>query len=133
MAAHRMKISGAARKKSQLKPVTSALMKVRTLTTESCALAYQPSHTSVNSRKSAPHPDIEAGPLHQHVLEEEDHRQKEESRGVMPMDDGLRPPDRYPERLGLVDRAGQPAVRALPMPVAMPRAAPVRLPRAVRA
>ena len=48
---HRMKISGAVRKYSQLKPVTSEFEKVSTLTTESCALAYQPSQTSVNRRK----------------------------------------------------------------------------------
>ncbi len=47
----RMKISGDVRKNSQLKPVINALEKVRTLTTESCALAYQPSQTSVKSRK----------------------------------------------------------------------------------
>ena len=49
-AAHRMKISGAARKNSQLKSVISEFVKVRTLTTESCALAYQPSQTSVKVR-----------------------------------------------------------------------------------
>src|SRR5215469_1515637 len=50
VADHRMKISGAARKNSQWKPVTSALVKVTTLTTESCALAYQPSQTSTKTR-----------------------------------------------------------------------------------
>src|SRR5262245_30403966 len=49
-AAHRMKMSGAERKNSQLKPVTRELVKVRTFTTESWALAYQPSQTSVNRR-----------------------------------------------------------------------------------
>ena len=49
-AAHRMKISGAARKNSQLKPVMSEFVKVRTLTTESWAFAYQPSQTSVKAR-----------------------------------------------------------------------------------
>src|SRR5688572_39158 len=50
-AAHRMKTSGAERKNSHLKSVISELVNVRTLTTESCALAYQPSQTSVKSRK----------------------------------------------------------------------------------
>jgi hypothetical protein len=49
-AAHRMKISGAARKNSQLKSVMSEFVKVRTLTTESWALAYQPSQTRVKVR-----------------------------------------------------------------------------------
>ena len=48
--AQRMKISGADRKYSQLKPVSSELAKVRTLTTESWAFAYQPSQTRMNSR-----------------------------------------------------------------------------------
>src|SRR5690349_596604 len=52
-AAHRMKISGAERKNSQLKPVTSELTKVRTLTTDNCALAYQPSQTNAKSRYPA--------------------------------------------------------------------------------
>src|SRR6188768_1391013 len=47
---HSRKISGADRKYSQLKPVSSELAKVRTLTTESWALAYQPSQTRMNSR-----------------------------------------------------------------------------------
>src|SRR5689334_21409397 len=49
-AAQRTKIRGAARKNSQLKPVMSELVKVRTLTTDSWALAYHPSQTRVNSR-----------------------------------------------------------------------------------
>src|SRR6516165_1625120 len=50
VADQRMKISGAAKKNSQWNPVTSALVKVTTLTTESCALAYQPSQTSTKPR-----------------------------------------------------------------------------------
>src|SRR5215470_847125 len=50
VADQRMKISGAARKNSQRKPVSSVLVKVTTLTTESCALAYQPSQNKTNSR-----------------------------------------------------------------------------------
>lgn len=38
VAPHRMKISGEVRKNSQLKPVISELVKVRTLTTDNCAL-----------------------------------------------------------------------------------------------
>jgi hypothetical protein len=45
-----MNTSGAARKNSQLKSVISELVKVRTLTTESCAFAYQPSQNSVKAR-----------------------------------------------------------------------------------
>src|SRR5262249_7832790 len=48
--AQRMKISGAERKYSQLKPVNNELAKVRTLTTESCAFAYHPSQTRMKSR-----------------------------------------------------------------------------------
>src|SRR5579872_2202982 len=50
VADQRTKISGAARKNSQWKPVTRALAKVTTLTTESCALAYQPSQTRTKIR-----------------------------------------------------------------------------------
>src|SRR5690554_5518883 len=46
----RMKTRGAARKYSQLNSVISAFVNVSTLTTESCAFAYQPSQTSVNVR-----------------------------------------------------------------------------------
>src|SRR6478735_12666979 len=48
--AHRMKISGADRKYSQLKPVSSELANVRTLTTDSWAFAYHPSQTRMKSR-----------------------------------------------------------------------------------
>src|SRR6186713_3247420 len=48
--AHSRKMSGADRKYSQLKPVSSELAKVRTLTTESWAFAYQPSQTRMKSR-----------------------------------------------------------------------------------
>src|SRR3954454_9272508 len=44
--AQKMKTSGAERKNSQLKPVTRALVKVRTSPPESGACAYQPSQTS---------------------------------------------------------------------------------------
>src|SRR5689334_4945056 len=50
IAPHKTKIRGAARKNSQWKPVIKALLKVTTFTTESCALAYQPSQTNTNSR-----------------------------------------------------------------------------------
>src|SRR4051812_36038858 len=50
MAAHRMKISGEVRKNSQLKPVRSALVKVSTFTTDSCAFAYHPSQTRTKAR-----------------------------------------------------------------------------------
>src|SRR5215469_10836969 len=50
VADQRTNIRGAARKNSQWKPVTSALLKVTTLTTESCALAYQPSQTRTKAR-----------------------------------------------------------------------------------
>src|SRR5262245_50467071 len=46
----RMKIRGAARKNVQLKPVTSELMNVSTLTTDSWAFAYHPSQTRVKTR-----------------------------------------------------------------------------------
>ena len=49
-AAQRMKTSGAERKNSQEKPLTSALTKVSTLTTESWVLAIQPSQTRVKAR-----------------------------------------------------------------------------------
>src|SRR6476619_4102001 len=44
------KISGADRKYSQLKTVSSELAKVRTLTTESWAFAYQPTQTRMKSK-----------------------------------------------------------------------------------
>ena len=68
----RMKISGAVRKYSQLKPVISELVKVSTLTTESCALAYQPSQTSVNSRKPRRTQRVEPRAPNELVLEKED-------------------------------------------------------------
>ena len=72
-AAHRMKTSGAERKNSQEKPVTSALMKVSTLTTESWVLAIQPSQTRVKARIAAAHGE-EPRAAHELVLEKEDRR-----------------------------------------------------------
>ena len=43
------------------KPVINALVKVSTLTTESCALAYQPSQTSVKARKPRRRPRSAGG------------------------------------------------------------------------
>ncbi len=44
------KINGADRKYSQLKPVSNEFANVRTLTTESWALAYHPSQTRMNNK-----------------------------------------------------------------------------------
>ncbi|MNW19440.1 hypothetical protein D3C71_2194260 [compost metagenome] len=46
-----MKVSGSSRKACQLKPFTRLPNSAIRLTTESCALAYQPRKTSVTTRK----------------------------------------------------------------------------------
>ena len=74
-------MSGAARKNSQLKPVTSEFVKVRTLTTESWALAYQPSQTSVKAGRLRRTQTYTLRPAHQRVLEEEDRREDQQGDG----------------------------------------------------
>ena len=101
-------MSGAARKNSQLKPVTRAFVKVTTLTTESWAFAYQPSQTQREGEISPPDPHVDAWPPHQRVLEEEDRGQHQQPGNGDRDRDRIGLPDLEPKRL--IERR-RPAVR----------------------
>ena len=63
---------------SHRKPVRSASAKVRTLITESCADAYQPSQSSVKTRNVKPQPEPQPAAPDDGVLQHQDAGQREQ-------------------------------------------------------
>ena len=110
-AAQRMKISGAARKNSQLKSVMQRVREGQHVDDRELGVGVPAEPDEREGQVGAPHPDVELRAADQRVLEEEDRGEDQERDGGDADRDRVRLPDLDPERL--LDLAGRERVRVV--------------------